>query len=240
VFRRQALHLYRSAADALVPALTGEPETWATVDLGKGVLPVRETCQGECVFAFLTRVWSLIVCAIPPRPYLSIDLSIYIRGTSYDTSGDIGYQVATLVNNMANVCAGTASFSASTQHHRTRTSSGPGTMGRDGPGSDGIAAARASQPLPDARRARQLVLAAARLVEVVSESSEARLSRRLGADTNSASSLRRDVVPECELARLVAAFNIGMLSEVSILPILMTLLYFICLWVNASHNADTW
>lgn len=42
---RQALHLYRSAVDALVPELKGEPESWASLEHGRG-LPVRETCQG--------------------------------------------------------------------------------------------------------------------------------------------------------------------------------------------------
>lgn len=110
---------------------------------------------------------------------------------------------------MANVCAGTAT--ASRQHLRIRTGSSPDAIDQDGSESDRIAVARASQPLPDVRRARQLALAAANLVQAVTESDEARMSRRLGANTGA---LRRDIVPECELARLVVAFNIGMLSEV--------------------------
>ena len=63
-FRRQALHLYRSAADALVPALTGEPESWATIGLGEGTLPARETCQGECAFRCFRASIQLLIARI--------------------------------------------------------------------------------------------------------------------------------------------------------------------------------
>jgi len=168
--RRQALHLYRSAADALVPSLTGEPEAWATINMGKGTLPPQETCQ-----------------------------------------------VAILVNNMANVCAGTSLSPALPQHRRRKTITGSGTMDPASRSAEAIAAARASQqPQPDVHRARGLALAAARLVEMVSESNESRMNR-LGVGNKNATAQRlrpqQDVVSECELARLVVAFNIGMLSE---------------------------
>lgn len=70
------------------------------------------------------------------------------------------------------------------------------------------------QPLPDIVRAKRLALAAARLVEVVSPRPNPNLlvvsedkSRRMRRNTER-------VVEECELARMVTAFNIGMLSEV--------------------------
>ena len=121
---------------------------------------------------------------------------------------------------MANVCAGAAPQSVSPQHRRADSD----TTSEDNSGSRGakaLAAARASQPQPDVHRARRLAQAAARLIEVVSESNESKMSR-LRAD-KSGTTLRpatRNSIHECELARLVVAFNIGVLSEVNPFPIL--------------------
>src|SRR6266852_4279616 len=104
---------------------------------------------------------------------------------------------------MANVCAGAASKSISPQHRRTSADSD--TTSEDNSGSRGakaLAAARASQPQPDVHRARRLAQAAARLVEVVSESNESKMSRLRADKTGTA--LRpatRNFIHECELAR---------------------------------------
>ena len=118
---------------------------------------------------------------------------------------------------MANVCAGAAPQSVSPQHRRADSD----TTSEDNSGSRGakaLAAARASQPQPDVHRARRLAQAAARLIEVVSESNESKMSR-LRADTTLRPATRNSI-HECELARLVVAFNIGVLSEVNPFPIL--------------------
>jgi hypothetical protein len=126
------------------------------------------------------------------------------------------------VNNMANVRAGMASISASPPHGRSMTKgSDLDTTSNDGhvsgdSGDSRTAAARASQPRPDIYRARQLALAARRLIEVVSESDESRMSRLDGDNAGALRSRGQDAVFECELARLVVAFNVGVLSEVSI------------------------
>jgi len=179
--------------------------------MGKGTLPPRETCQGELRLCF-SQTWGLVTNCVS---CISIMTLSDRRSTIF---GDLGQKAAILVNNMANVCAGTSSSPALPQYRRREAITSSDTMGPASRSAEAIAAARASQPQPDVHRARGLALAAARLVEMVSESNEFRMSR-LGVDNNNATAPRlgprQDVVSECEVARLVVAFNIGMLSEVN-------------------------
>lgn len=70
------------------------------------------------------------------------------------------------------------------------------------------------QPLPDIVRAKRLALAAARLVEVVAPREQSEAVASAGKGWRKGKSTSRTVVEECELARMVTAFNIGILSEV--------------------------
>lgn len=68
---------------------------------------------------------------------------------------------------------------------------------------------RSAQRPPDIDRAKRLALAAARLVEIVE-------SDKITSATESSHQPLGD--PECALARLVIVFNLGVLSEVCVIP----------------------
>ncbi|KAF8309110.1 hypothetical protein DL93DRAFT_1791742 [Clavulina sp. PMI_390] len=201
----QALHLYRSAADALVPRLTGDPESWANLDskaeMVKG-LPVREVCQVATLVNNMASV---------------------VSGANSGNGGGRANQARTAPAN-SNPASGSVrteplpGSDASSGHSPNRASRGhdgeedhrDASAGRSG----NHTAPGPSQPAPDLARARRLALAAAKLVEAVSprNSNTASKSWLLGLP---AQNEKKPVIVECELARLASACNLGALAEVS-------------------------